>query len=137
MSERTTVFTGAVADGDTAQIRELLGTIETGFNAKDPAVLDGGFTADAVVTVPDGTVIRGWDALFGYHTERLAKVVAEWRITVEVGEIRGLADDTAVALFEQRMTTPDRTFANHGTAVTVKRDGRWWIAALHNTNVAA
>ncbi|WP_067830532.1 SgcJ/EcaC family oxidoreductase [Actinomadura kijaniata] len=136
MSQRPTAYTASVNDKDAAQIRELIATIETGFNAKDPMVLDGGFTADAVVTVPDGTVIRGWDALFAYHTGRLANAAADWRIAVAVTEIRPLTPDLAVVLFEQRMTTPDRTFANHGTAVVTRRDGAWWIAALHNTNVA-
>ncbi len=126
-----------VDETDDAALRALVRDIETGFNDKRPDVLDGAFTDDAVVVVPDGTLIRGWEALYAYHTQRLSSVVHDWRIHVSVLGLTRIDQDTAIVHMRQDMRTPERSFANHGILVAVRRDGRWWIGAHHNTNVRA
>ncbi|MGV9413572.1 YybH family protein [Nocardia sp. NPDC003693] len=135
-TERPEVFTTSVSDDDRAQLHSLIADLEDGFNSKRADVLDRPFARDAVVIVPDGTLIRGWDELFAYHTARLANVVASWTTRVRVLSVAMLDQDTAVVHFKQETSTPDRVFANHGTVVAVRRGGAWWISALHNTNIA-
>ena len=135
MTSRPTAFTTPLGDEDVAELAGLLADLETGFNDKVADVLDRPFTADAVVVVPDGTVIRGWDDLFAYHTARLATAVATWTTRVMVLSASSPGPDTALVHFRQETTTPGGGFANHGTAFAVRRDGSWWISALHNTNV--
>ncbi|MFF5207233.1 hypothetical protein [Streptosporangium sp. NPDC000396] len=43
--------------------------------------------------------------------------------------------DTAVVHFKQETTTPGGGFADHGTVVAVRWQGKRWISALHNTNI--
>ncbi|MFD0898940.1 SgcJ/EcaC family oxidoreductase [Actinomadura sediminis] len=125
-----------VDGADLAALRRLVTDIEDGFNGKRAAILDRPFAADAVVVVPDGTMIRGWDDLFAYHTARLAGPVADWRTRVTLLDAVSPSPGTAVLHLRQETTGPDLAFANHGTVVAVRRDGAWWIGALQNTNVA-
>lgn len=125
-----------VNERDATELRALVATVEDGFNRKRADIADRWFTSDAVVIVADGTIIRGWDDLFAYHTSRLASAASAWRMRMTVLGMSHIAVDTAVVHFRQDMDTPNGTFANHGTLVAVRRDGRWWISALHNTNVA-
>lgn len=135
MTARPEVHTTPVNDQDLAKLQALVADIEDGFNRKEAAVLDRPFSADAVVVVPDGRMIRGWDELFAYHTDRLANVVSTWKTRISVLSAVMPGPDTAVLHFRQETTTPDGGFANHGTVVAIRRDGRWWIGALHNTNI--
>ncbi|WP_171074280.1 SgcJ/EcaC family oxidoreductase [Nonomuraea basaltis] len=120
---------------DVRHLEELVADIEAGFNRKDAAVLDGRFTADAILTVPDGTTLRGWDDLFAYHTARLAGVVRDWSTRISVLSVSPLSTDIAVVQVEQHTTTPERAFTNHGTIVAIKKERRWWISAMQNTTV--
>lgn len=135
MSERPHAYLAHVDATDTAQLEALVATIEEGFNRKDATILDGRFTADAVLVVPDGTVLRGWTELFAYHGARLDGPVRDWTTRLSVTGIGRPGPEVAVVHVRQETTTPDRSFANHGTIVAVKRDGAWWIAAMQNTNV--
>ncbi|MEW2354218.1 SgcJ/EcaC family oxidoreductase [Spirillospora sp. NPDC029432] len=132
---RPDVHTTPVGEHDLAELQALVLELQEGFNRKEARVLDRPFAADAVVVVPDGTMIRGWDELFAYHTARLATAASTWKMRSETLSVVMPGPDTAVVHFRQEMTTPNGDFANHGTAVAVRRDGRWWIGALHNTNV--
>ncbi|MEU0538730.1 SgcJ/EcaC family oxidoreductase [Nocardia sp. NPDC005978] len=134
-TERPEVFTAAVSAEDRAQLHALITHLEDGFNSKEAAVLDRPFARDAVIVVPDGTLIRGWDDLFAYHTERLANAASTWKTQIRMLSVAMLDRDTAVAHFRQDTTIHGGAFANHGTFVAVRRSGAWWIAALHNTNI--
>jgi uncharacterized protein (TIGR02246 family) len=135
MTRRPAALTTPLDDEDVAALAGLLADLENGFNQKAAAVLDRPFTADAVVVVPDGSVIRGWDDLFAYHTARLATAVAAWTTRVVMLSASSPGPDTALVHFRQETTTPSGGFANHGTVLAVRREGSWWIGALHNTNV--
>lgn len=133
---RPGVHTYPVGELERAEIHALVADIDDGFNRKAPELADRPFAADAVVVVPDGRIIRGWDELFGYHTGRLAGDASTWKIRTTVLGVLMPGPDTAIVHTRQEMTTSAGGFANHGTLVAVRRDGRWWIAAFHNTNVA-
>lgn len=136
MTDRPTVYGSSVTEQDARDLEQLITQIETGFNEKNPAVLDGPFSDDAVVIVPDGTVLRGWHDLFQYHTARLDGPVTGWTTRIKIQSISSPAPGLAILHLRQDTTTPQGAFANHGTVVTVKKDGAWWISALQNTNVA-
>ncbi|TDB79825.1 SgcJ/EcaC family oxidoreductase [Micromonospora sp. KC721] len=136
MNERPAVYQVPADERDVRELEQLVAQIEIGFNHKNPAVLDGRFTDDAVLVVPDGTVLRGWDDLFAYHTARLTGPVKEWTTRIAVTAVLPLRTDVAVVHVRQDTSTPQGTFGNHGTIVAVKKDEAWWIAAMQNTNVA-
>ncbi|MEW9554896.1 SgcJ/EcaC family oxidoreductase [Nonomuraea sp. NPDC050783] len=136
MTDRPTVYAPFAAERDARDLQQLIAQIETGFNQKNAAVLDGPFSDDAVVIVPDGTILRGWRNLFDYHTARLAGPVTGWTTRIEILSISSPAPDLAILHLRQDTTTPQGAFANHGTVVAVKQDGTWWISAMQNTNVA-
>lgn len=125
MTTRPTVYGPAVAEQDRRDLKRLLAQIETGFNRKDAAVLDGPFSDDAVVIVPDGTVLRGWSDLFDYHTARLNGPVTGWTTHIEIMDISSPAPGLAILHLRQDTTTPQGTFVNHGTVVAVKKDDTW------------
>ncbi|MFG3705464.1 YybH family protein [Micromonospora sp. NPDC047670] len=137
MSDRPNAYHSPADEADVKQLEELIAGLEDGFNRKDAATLDGRFTADAVLIVPDGTVLRGWTELYEYHTGRLAGAVSDWSTRFSVLSVSQLSPEVAVVHVKQDTTTPDRSFSNHGTVVTVKMDGEWWISAMQNTNVLA
>ncbi|MGK5628995.1 SgcJ/EcaC family oxidoreductase [Streptomyces sp. URMC 123] len=137
MTERPTAARPMPDERDARAIEEVIASLEEGFNAKDAAILDRWFTADAVTIVPNGTILRGWDELFPYHSARLAGPVKDWSTAFSVLDIAFLGPDTALVNTRQETTTPDGGFANHGTCVLVRKDGQWWLAAMHQTNVVA
>ncbi len=136
MSDRPNAFSAVADEADAVQLQELITGIVEGFNRKDAELLDARFTADAVLVAPDGRMVRGWDELFAYHTERLAHAVVDWSTDISILSVNRLSSDVAVVHVRQDTTTPDRAFSNHGTVVTIERDGKWWIAAFHNTTVS-
>ncbi|WP_459547826.1 YybH family protein [Nocardia sp. X0981] len=136
MSERPSAFSAVTEETDTEQFQELITGIVEGFNRKDAEVLDARFAADAVLVAPDGRMVRGWEDLFAYHTERLADAVVDWSTAMSILSVNKLGSDVAVVHVRQDTTTSDRAFGNHGTIVMVERDGKWWIAAFHNTTVS-
>ncbi|MGW5266510.1 SgcJ/EcaC family oxidoreductase [Microbispora sp. NPDC004025] len=135
MTERPNAYHFSADEHDIRQIERLVRDIEVGFNGKDAAVLDGRFTADAILTVPDGTMLRGWDELFAYHTARLTGPVSDWSTRLSILSVSSLSTDIAVVHVRQDTTTPDRAFSNHGIIVAVKKDDSWWISAMQNTTV--
>lgn len=136
MTDRPTVHGPLAAEQELRDLERLIVQIETGFNEKNPAVLDGPFSGDAVVIVPDGTVLRGWHNLFEYHTARLGGPVTGWTTRIKILDVSSPAPDLAILHIRQDTTTPHGAIANHGTVVAVKKEGTWWIGAMQNTNVA-
>lgn len=122
---------------DSRQIAALVAGLADGFNRKDADVLDRQVAADAVMVAPDGTLLRGWDDLYAYHSARLAGPVVEWHTAFTILSVTPLSPDVAVVHTRQDTTTPDGGLSNHGTCVVTRRDGAWWIAAMHSTNLAA
>lgn len=135
MTKRPAAQTETVADDDVREIEQIFAILEAGFNDKDAGVADSRFTSDTVLTTPAGEVVSGWDDLYAYHVERLTGPAADWHISIHVVSIVPVAPDVAVVRMKQDMTMSHGSFVNHGTAVMVKRNGNWWIAAMHNTNV--
>ncbi|MGK8522852.1 YybH family protein [Nocardia asteroides] len=136
MSDRPSAFSAVTDETDAEQLQELISGIVEGFNRKDAEILDARFTADAILVAPDGRMVNGWDELFAYHTERLAHAVVEWSTDMSILSVHQLSSDVAVVHVRQDTTTPERTFSNHGTVIAIRRDGKWWIAAYHNTTVS-
>ena len=118
-----------------AEIRMIFADMAEGFNARDVERADRHFAADATVVTPDGRRIEGLRALLRYHEARLAGPASAWTTSYRILETRFIDDRVAVVHTAQDSRTPDGPLRNHGTFVLVHRDGRWWIAAAHNTNV--
>jgi len=100
------VYGAAATEQDRRELEQLIARIETGFNRKDAAVLDGPFSGDAVVIVPDGTILRGWPDLFDYHTARLSGPIADWTTRIRILDVSIPTPNLAVLHIRQDTTTP-------------------------------
>jgi uncharacterized protein (TIGR02246 family) len=120
-----------------AAIGAIFTDMAEGFNRRDVGRADGHFTADAAVVTPDGRRIEGLPALLRYHGARLAGPARAWTTSYRILETVFVDDRVAVVHTAQDSTTPDGPLRNHGTFVVVNREGRWWVAAAHNTNVTS
>lgn len=124
-------------DRDATEIRTILDAMADGFNARDVPAADRHFSPDAVLVVPDGRRVEGREAIVRYHEARLGGPARTWTTQYQVVDTTFAAPGVVIAHTVQDVDTGDGTFQNHGTFVFVKRSGTWWIAAAHNTNVAA
>ncbi|MFE3545026.1 YybH family protein [Nocardia sp. NPDC059177] len=109
--------------------------LEAALAAKDADAFDRVFTDDVVFVNPAGSVYLGWDALHAYHLAALRDApAAEARYTILTARL--LAGGHAIVTVEQTLRTLKFSVTNRGTWVFTRRDDRWWVSSVHNTNVA-
>lgn len=130
-----------ISAADEAALRDIVSTIELGFNTNDAELLLRDIAEDAHVVNAVGTVLRGRDAILeatraGLAGAYLRDATAYYRIS----DIELLAPDVAV-LHKDAWST--EAAANAGEPpemnalyVVARRDGRWWVLRRQNTLVA-
>ncbi|MFI5719441.1 SgcJ/EcaC family oxidoreductase [Nocardia sp. NPDC051750] len=128
--------------GDIAAIERLVADVETGYNNNDAELMVSGFTANAVAGNAVGTVITGRNALLEASRRGLAGFLKDEYVRYAVTDIVFLRADVAIAHKTARATTGrgdliDRDPAMVALYVLVRENGRWWVAARHNTPVPA
>jgi uncharacterized protein (TIGR02246 family) len=131
-----------ISAADEAALRDIVSTIELGFNTNDAELLLRDIAEDAHVVNAVGTVLRGRDAILeatraGLAGAYLRDATARYRIS----DIELLAPDVAV-LHKDAWST--EAAANAGEPpemnalyVMARRDGRWWVLRRQNTLVVA
>ncbi|MGW0665014.1 SgcJ/EcaC family oxidoreductase [Streptodolium elevatio] len=125
-----------VASGeDLRAIDEVFAEIQAGVSEFDADRVGARFTANASFTTPAGQRFDGWEAVNSHHRRQLANPVEGFRTRIALERVTFPAPDTAVVCVRQNASTAAGDFANAGTWVLVKRDGDWWVHAVHNTNV--
>ncbi|HSA53545.1 MAG TPA: SgcJ/EcaC family oxidoreductase [Yinghuangia sp.] len=117
-------------------IDEVFAEIQAGVGEFDAERVGARFTSNASFTTPAGQRFDGWAAVNAHHRRQLASPVEGFRTSITVERVTFPAPDTAVVFVRQNASTTAGDFANAGTWVLVKRDGGWWVHAVHNTNVA-
>lgn len=127
---------------DIAAIERLIADVETGYNTNDAALMISGFTANAAAGNAAGAVITGRDALLEAARRGLAGFLKNEYVRYDVTDIVFLRPDIAIAHKAARATTADGELIDHDPAmvalyVLVREQGRWWVAARHNTAVPA
>ena len=126
---------------DEAAFRDIVSTVELGFNTNDADLLVRDIAEDAHVVNAIGTVLRGREAILeatraGLAGGHLRDATAHYRIS----DIELLAPDVAV-LHKEAWSTEAAADAGepaemNALYVMVRRDGRWWILRRQNTLVA-
>ncbi|MFQ6230689.1 SgcJ/EcaC family oxidoreductase [Nocardia sp. NPDC002869] len=138
----------AVADSgtdhtaDIAAIEQLIKDVETGYNTNDAELMVSGFLADAAAGNAVGMVITGREALLEAARAGLSGFLKDEYVVYEVTDILFLRPDIAIAHKAARARTADGVLLDRDPAmvalyVLVAEQGRWWVAARHNTPVPA
>ena len=114
---------------DEAAIRAEVVATEAAINRRDFAGFAAQFTPDGDAIIVDSPRISGHDAIRRTFETGWADAPANRQITITVGSIRFLSDDIAVVDNRARFSAGEPT-QDRATAVMVRRDGGWRIAAL-------
>ncbi|MGW1738041.1 SgcJ/EcaC family oxidoreductase [Nocardia sp. NPDC001965] len=127
---------------DIAAIEQLIRDVETGYNTNDAELMVSGFAANATAGNAVGTVITGRDALLEAARRGLAGFLKDEYVAYQVTDIVFLRPDIAIAHKAARATTADGVLIDRDPAmvalyVLIAENGRWWVAARHNTPVPA
>lgn len=126
---------------DIDAIRALVAEVEHGFNANDAERSVAVFTDDAwAVSVP-GATSRGRDELLAAHRAGYAGPLRDQFARYELGDVRFLADDVAIAQKRAWATDADGNDLDVGHAmvalyVFVRTPDGWRVAARQNTLVS-
>ena len=125
---------------DEAALRDIINTIELGFNTNDADLLVRDIAEDAQVVNAIGKVLRGREAILqatwaGLAGDYLRDATAHYRVS----DIELLAPDVAV-LHKEAWATEAAAEAGEPAEmkalyVMVRREGRWWVLRRQNTLV--
>jgi uncharacterized protein (TIGR02246 family) len=127
-------------EADIAAIAGVIADVERGFNTKDAELSVAHFLPDATAVGVRGELVTGRDALLEAHRAGYAGPLRDMYVRYELGDVRFLRPDVAVAYKHATATTREGEPLDVGHAmislyVLVHDDGRWRIAARHNTLV--
>ncbi|MEI9947158.1 MAG: SgcJ/EcaC family oxidoreductase [Chitinophagaceae bacterium] len=122
---------------DDAQIRELVKTMETGWNKKDGNLFAKPFAENADYVIITGMHLQGKAAIASGHQGIFDSFYKETSLKTEVQTIRYLRPDIAIVHIAGRLTGPSngRQMDDKGmiTLVVEKIAGGWQIDAFQNT----
>ncbi|MBV9790979.1 MAG: SgcJ/EcaC family oxidoreductase [Chloroflexi bacterium] len=123
---------------DIAAIKQIIATIETGFNQKDAAACVKHFTQDATVVNVLGIRVSGWSAIHEAHVQGLAGHLRDEYARYDVHDLLFLRPDVAIAQVYGWPITQAGQPIEDGQGmiamyVMVKAHEQWWIAARQNT----
>ena len=129
----------SAADEDA--LRDIISTIELGFNTNDADLLVRDIAEDALVVNAVGAVLRGREAILeatraGLASPYLRDATAHYRVS----DMELIAPDVGV-LHKEAWATEAAADAGepaemNALYVMVRRDGRWWVLRRQNTLVA-
>jgi ketosteroid isomerase-like protein len=139
MSERTATLPVDPRHEDRQALREALAAVTEAINQKQWSALDRWISPDAVITMIDQSTLHGRADLQQYVEAKLGRfssVLTDLKVDPIPDAPAVFYGDTAIAT----MTSADRFVFRNGkeflvqnryTAVLVKTDGSWQLAALH------
>jgi uncharacterized protein (TIGR02246 family) len=126
---------GAMADHD-ANINAVIASLVDAWGRHDADAFGALFTDDATYITFMGTCYRGRRAIVDSHRALFDKPLKGTRLACEIADVRFFRPDTAIVTgrgdtFKRR---PPADPAKMQTYTLVREaDGRWRIAAFHNT----
>jgi uncharacterized protein (TIGR02246 family) len=138
------VFAAPASSGraaDEADIRKIIMRLQDGWNAGDGPAFAAPFAEDADYVIVNGAYIKGRPAIANGHQGIFDTIYKGSRNAATVRSIRFLRDDVAVAHVTWRLKyrvndEPAEKKAMNSMVLT-KQDGKWSIAAFHNTPIAS
>ena len=127
--------------GDEAGIRKIITMVQDGWNAGDGEAFASPFAEDADYVVVNGMRIKGRQAIAAGHQNIFNTVYKGSNISATVQSIRFLRDDVAVVHIawhlKYRINDAAHETRSMNSMVMTKQEGRWSIAAFHNTPIAS
>lgn len=116
---------------------DVVAALESAWNAGDGRAYAEPFAVDATFVNVHGTVIHGRDAIAAGHDHIFSTIYAGSRNTIELLDAQHLTDDVVRLLLHAELHVPAGPVAGdlsaHATAVLVRTEGGWRVAAFHNT----
>lgn len=121
---------------DEAEIRALLQRLSEAWGDAD--AFAAVFTEDAEYITFDGSMVKGRVAIAESHRPLFEGIMRGSRLAGKPPTVRFLTPDVALvhgkgAVIQRWQKQPRRRAVSVQTNVVVKQDGRWLIAAFHNT----
>lgn len=122
---------------DEEAIRQIVRQVEAAWNAHDGKAFALPFAADADYVIVNGLQLKGREAIEKGHTDIFTTFYKESRNAATIKSIRFLRPDVAVVHIEWNLEVrPGGEKARAiNTMVMTKENGKWSIAAFHNTPV--
>ncbi len=125
---------------DVEEIKQVVATVERGFNTNDAALMNTHVAEDATLVSALGVRLVGRAEVMAASEAGLAGPLKDQYARYEVKDVRFVRPDVALAYKEAYAVTEDGApvDVDHTMCalyVLVKEDGRWWIAARQNTLV--
>jgi uncharacterized protein (TIGR02246 family) len=130
MAETNTLYT------DELEIRALLQRLNEAWGDADAfAAL---FTEDAEYVTFDGSMVKGREAIAESHRPLFEGFMRGSRLEGQTPTVRFLTPDVALAhgkgaVIQKRQKRASSRAVSVQTNVVIRQDGRWQIAAFHNT----
>jgi uncharacterized protein (TIGR02246 family) len=121
-------------------IARVVGEIEAAFNAKDAERAVSQYAAEASMVGVDGALVSGRDALLAAHRAAYAGPARDQYARHELADATFIRPDVAVAHVRARAVNANGEPLDVGHTllalyVLVREDGRWLVAARHDTVV--
>ena len=131
--------TSKTVNQDETAIRQIVKSVEAGWNAHDGKAFAAPFASDADYVIVNGMYIKGRDAIEKGHVGIFTTVYKDSRNAATVKSVRFLRPDVAVVHVEWNLeysTTRETKKARAtNTMIMTKDNGKWSIAAFHNTPI--
>jgi uncharacterized protein (TIGR02246 family) len=124
---------------DEAAVRQIVKSVEAGWNAHDGKAFAAPFASDADYVIVNGMHIKGRDAIDKGHAGIFATIYKDSRNAATIKSVRFLRPDVAVVHVEWNLefkaNGETRKARALNTMIMTKDNGKWSIAAFHNTPV--
>ncbi|HEX7733785.1 MAG TPA: SgcJ/EcaC family oxidoreductase [Ktedonobacteraceae bacterium] len=125
-----------ILQAEEAEIRAVMRRLNEAWGDAD--IFAAVFTEDAEYITFDGSMVKGREAIAESHRPLFEGFMRGSRLAGEPPTIRFLTPDVALvhgkgAVIQKRQKKAARRAISTQTNVLVKQDGRWQIAAFHNT----
>lgn len=132
--------TGSKApDKDEDAIRQIVKDVENGWNTHSGKAFAASFAADADYVVVNGMYVKGREAIERGHQQIFDTVFKDSGQKSNVKSIRFLRSDVAVVHIEWELTVRSEGKEDKARALNTmfmsKENGKWSIAAFHNTPI--
>jgi uncharacterized protein (TIGR02246 family) len=131
--------TAQIGNQDENTVRQIVKSVETGWNAHDGKAFAAPFAPDADYVIVNGMHIKGRDAIEKGHVGIFTTIYKDSRNVGTIKSVRFLRPDVAVVHVEWNLEfkANGETRKGHAlnTMIMTKDNGKWSIAAFHNTPI--
>ncbi|WP_392544781.1 SgcJ/EcaC family oxidoreductase [Oryzobacter telluris] len=143
MTTTTSPSAAEVASGPGTVALDVLGRLQSAWNAADGDAFGAVYTPDATFVTVRGELARGRDAIATGHSGIFTTIYAGSHNEMEPVSVRVVGEDTLVVVSEHTLRVPvgplAGTHTSRATNVVTREaaSGAWFVAATHNTLVQA